>query len=202
VADHYLRQGVLDHLHLDARTVEDAGEAGVLLCERRFIGKVNLRGEPNKKFRTAVAGALGFEPPVKPNTTAAGGEHVALWLGPNEWLVVSAPGAEHETAAALREALAGQHVAVTDVSEGRTVIGLGGKNARDVLSKGCPLDIHPRVFKPGQCAQSTCAKANILLHHTADTLAWNIYVERSFADYLWTWLEDAATEYGLAVVRG
>jgi sarcosine oxidase subunit gamma len=33
----------------------------------------------------------------------------------------------------------------------------------------------------------------------ADTPAYDLYVHRSFADYLWRWLEDAAKEYGVAI---
>ncbi len=202
------RQGALDHRRLEVRAVEDPGDAGVVLCERRLVGKVNLRGKPTKRFRAAVKRALGFEPPVAANSTAGEGQRLALWLGPDEWLVVTPTGAEGETTEALRRALAGRHAAVTavtavtDVSEGRAVIALSGANARDVLMKGCPLDLHPRAFKPGQCAQSTFAKALVIIHQTSAAPAYHIYVERSFADYLWMWLEDAAAEYGLAIVRG
>ena len=94
----YLRQGVLDHRHLDARAVDDIGDAGVTLGERRFLGKINLRGQPTKKFRDAVAGALGVAPPTAPNTATGDGAPTALWLGPDDWLIVTPPGAEAETA--------------------------------------------------------------------------------------------------------
>ncbi|MCH7942317.1 MAG: sarcosine oxidase subunit gamma [Proteobacteria bacterium] len=198
----YLRLGVLDHRHLDARAADDAGNAGVILCERRFRAKINLRGKPVKKFLDGVRKALGLTLPKTPNTTAAGKDLTALWLGPDEWLLVGPPGAEGGIAKRLRDALKDQHAAITDVTEGRTVIGLAGRNAVDILMKGCPLDIHPRQFKSGDCAQSVLAKATIILHQTSAAPAYDIYVERSFADYLWTWLEDAALEYGLAVVKG
>jgi sarcosine oxidase subunit gamma len=91
---------------------------------------------------------------------------------------------------------------VVDVSDSRAVITLSGPRALDVLAKGCPLDLHPRVFSPGRCAQSLLAKAHVLLHRVDDAPTFEIYVHRSFADYLWTWLEDAAAEYGMAVRGG
>ena len=199
--ERYLRQGVLDHRHLDARAAEPSA-AGVVLCERRFVGKINLRGRPTKRFLAAVGAALGFEPPTDPNTAVGGNGRTALWLGPDEWLIVTPPGEEGATCAALRTMRLGRHFAVTDVSEGRAVIGLAGADARDVLAKGCPLDLHPRAFGPGRCAQSTLAKALVILHQLSDRPAYDIYVERSFADYLWTWLEDAAAEYGVAITMG
>ena len=117
--------------------------------------------------------------PAEPNTAAGKGERRALWLGPDQWLVVTPSGAE-----------------------GRAVIGLAGAHARDVLAKGCPLDLHPRAFGPGRCAQSTLAKALVILHQLSDRPSYDIYVERSFADYLWTWLEDAAAEHGVAITKG
>ncbi len=202
----YLRLGVLDHRHLDARAADDPGNSGVILCERRFRAKINLRGKPLKKLLDAARKPLGLTLPKRPNQTAAGAGKgkglTALWLGPDEWLLVGPPGSEGGIVAGLREALKGQHAAITDVTEGRTVIGLSGRNARDLLMKGCPLDLHGRQFKPGDCAQSALAKATIILHQISDAPAYDIYVERSFADYLWSWLEDAALEYGLAVVKG
>ena len=206
MAEPYLRLGVLDHRHLDARAANNAGNAGVILCERRFRAKINLRGKPIKKFLDAVRKALGVALPKTPNSTVTTKDITALWLGPNEWLLVGRPGAEGGMVEALRQELASQHVAITDVTEGRTIIGLTGSNARDVLMKGCSLDIHPRHFKPGDCTQSALAKALIILHQTSGDSGieptYDIYVERSFADYLWIWLEDAALEYGLAVTKG
>ena len=80
-----------------------------------------------------------------------------------------------------------------------------GQGSHDVIAVGCPLELHPRNFTAGQCAQSHCAKALMTLHQLADDEAaggpvYDLYVLNSFADYLWRWLEDAAREYGVAVV--
>ena len=73
---------------------------------------------------------------------------------------------------------------------------------RDLLEKGCSLDLHSRAFQTGHCDQTRLARAAILLHQTDDTPAYDIHVAWSFAAYLWVWLEDAAAEYGLAVGDG
>ena len=183
-----------------ARTQTEGRDLGI--AERPGLSQVNLRGDGAEEgFRQAAEKALGLTLP-EAGRSAAAGPVTALWLGPDEWLVVGPPGREGAIADDLRAALARQHSAVTDVTEGRTVIGLAGAHARDVLMKGCPLDVHPRAFKPGMCAQSLLAKATIILHQTSDAPAYDIYVERSFADYLWACLEDAAEEYGLAITMG
>ena len=66
--------------------------------------------------------------------------------------------------------------------------------------KGTSLDLHPGVFGPGRCAQSSIARCHMLLHQTGDAPAYEIYVHRSFSDYLWRWLQDAAREYGVQVL--
>jgi sarcosine oxidase subunit gamma len=206
MVDAYLRQSPLAHFHLDARAEADGDRsgAGIILCERPYRGQIVVRGDASRKaFRDATEGVLGFALPRSPNTVAGNDDLAAgpraLWLSPDEWLVVTAPGGEHETAAALRDALARQHAAVADVSESRTVVGLSGPDARSLLMKGCSLDLHPRVFAPGQCAQSSLARAHVILHQVAEAPSYDLYVHRSFAEYLWAWLEDAAAEYGVRV---
>jgi sarcosine oxidase subunit gamma len=202
----YLRQSALDHLGLAGRGANAPGDAGVTLAEKTLPVAVNLRGKAgDPAFAEAVRGALGLEPPTAPNTVAASDATALLWLGPDEWLAVrhdAAPGAEAQLAAKLRAALNGQHAAVTEVGESLCCIAVAGPRARDLIAKGCPLDLHPRVFGGvSHCAQSHLAKAAVTLHQVNDTPAYDLYVRRSFADYLWRWLEDAAREYGVAVVK-
>ena len=92
------------------------------------------------------------------------------------------------------------HTSVTDVTGGQTVITLRGPSARDVLAKGCPLDLHPLVFQPGDCAQTLLGKANVIIRCVDDSPSYELIVRRSFADYAALWLHDAALEYGCAVV--
>ncbi len=205
MAESFLRHSPLAHLGLAARAREPGAkpEPGVQMGERPFRGLVDLRGPAgDEAFAAAVEGALGVALPVGANTVASTGDLSVFWLGPDEWWVVT-PGDGPATADKLRTALAGQKAAVTDVSESRTCIHIRGGHARDLLAKGCPLDLHPRVFSAGRCAQSHCAKALITLHQVADEddgPAYDVYVLNSFAEYLWLWLEDAAREYGLRVI--
>ncbi len=139
-----------------------------------------LRGS-GAEFHTAVSGVLDADLPGTPNTTAMGR---ALWLGPDEWLVVS----EAEPAGALEEALEGQYAAVVDVSEARAVLELWGSGATEVLASGCRLDLD--ALRPGSCAQTALARAHVLLEPRGGGI-WRLYVGRSFEAYARAWLEDA-----------
>jgi sarcosine oxidase subunit gamma len=61
--------------------------------------------------------------------------------------------------------------------------------------KGCSLDLDPAAFGPGRCAQTALARAHMLLHQVSDVPCYHVYAHRSFADYVFAWLEDAAAEY-------
>ena len=200
MGERYRRRSALAHLGLEARASAGAVDAGVVIGECRIRGLLVLRGDAARSgFRSAVSAALGIEPVVEPLTAARKRDVSMLWLGPDEWLVVTPDRRIERIRHALRDALDGQHAAVTDVSHSRTILALSGPDARAVLAKGCPLDFHPRVFGPGRCAQSRLAKCQVLIHRTSAAPAFEIYVHRSFAQYAWTWLEDAGREFGVRI---
>jgi sarcosine oxidase subunit gamma len=178
-------------------------ETGLYLAQLVVPGQINLRGRASDTAFLAAAGSvLEARLPVSPNTVQTGNDLTILWLGPDEWLIVTPPGAEGLIIARLREALGSIHAAVTDVSGNRARLRLAGPNARDVLAKGCSLDLHPRHFGPGQCAQTLIVRAGAILHQIDDRPAYDLYVSRSFAEYLWMWLADAITEYGGRALGG
>jgi sarcosine oxidase subunit gamma len=128
--------------------------------------------------------------PTEPNTVAGDTSRAALWLGPDEWLVVGQPGSELLLEAEYRAAGA----SVIDVSANRTTLELRGPRARELLEFGCPIDLHPRVFGPGRCAQTLLARANVLIWFVADDPepVYRLLVRTSFAAYVAAWLADAS----------
>jgi sarcosine oxidase subunit gamma len=212
MAESDIRQCALAHLDLGTRARDDTGkaDAGVLLCERTGRGQVIVRGDADDPtFVEAVRAAVGVALPTRPNTVATSGRASTrvLWLGPDEWLLAEERAAALAMAEALEQTLTDRHAAVVDLGDAHTVIGLAGARAREVLMKGTPLDVHPRTFPPGSCAGTSLALTQIILDHLsaagdAGFSAYDIYVQRSYATYLWAWLEDAAREYGLKVVDG
>ena len=201
MAERYRRRSALAHLALEARASAAVDDAGVMLGECPIRGLLVLRGDgASAEFRDAVSAVLGVEPVSEPLTGARKRDVSMLWLGPDEWLVVTPDRRVARIERALRDALEGRRAALTDVSHGRTVLTLSGPEARAVLAKGCPLDLHPRVFGPGRCAQSRLAKCQVLIHQTNPAPTFEIYVNRSFSQYAWAWLEDAAREFGVRIV--
>jgi sarcosine oxidase subunit gamma len=197
----YQRRSALAHFGLNALAIQSTdGSTGITIGEIAHRAIINIRGDAmNSAFVAAVRSATGVDLPLVANTVTAAGDIRMLWLGPNEWWVVATDARRVELIERLRQAFNGLHTNVTDVSESRTVISLSGPAARDVLARGISLDLHPRVFGPGQCAQTSMSKANVLLHQVDNTPGYEIYILKSFSDYLWRWIGLIAEDFGLAV---
>ena len=190
----------LDHYVKTTGGGMQGGSAGVVISERPFLGHLNLRGDPyDGAFMEGVERALGFALPVEPNTVSNGDGKQALWLGPDEWLVVTPPDEQDAVADALVEALSGVFSSVTDITGGQTIITLSGENAEQVLAKGCSLDLHTRAFGEGRCAQTLVAGVGVTLLWASPEPSFDLIVRRSFAEHLALWLHDAALEYGIVV---
>jgi sarcosine oxidase subunit gamma len=163
------------------------------LREEPFLAQVDLRADPaDAAGQREIAQAIGFELPIEPNVVSGVADHHALWLGPDEWLIVGPPGTEVDLVRILRSALGDRVGAVVDVSAARTTLELGGPRAREILESGCSLDLDPRAFGPGSCAQTPVARAQVILQQLDEAPTYRLFVRPSFAAYLAAWLTDAA----------
>jgi sarcosine oxidase subunit gamma len=137
--------------------------------------------------------AFGIDLPRQAFRTSATGARTASWLGPDEWLL---KGPELENVLMeqqLTEALAGIAHSLVDVSHRDAVLALSGVKAAAALNAGCPLDLHPSVFAVGTCTRTLLGKAQIVLWRTGPQ-RFHVQAARSFADYVWRFLEQAARD--------
>ncbi len=191
MADLFQQQSPLVQINLD----EPRGGAPHIE-EKPFLGFINLRGRSNNTgFQAATLKVLGCEPPSAPNTVVDSGDYRIYWLGPDEWLIMTAVGQQEELKAKLHKALVGVFSSVVDNSSGLTTLHISGDNAAALLATDCPLDLHSREFKVGQCAQTRLAKAGMTLSPLASEAGFEVIIRRSFADYLLLWLQDAAVAF-------
>lgn len=150
-----------------------------------------------------VAVAAQLQLPTAANTWSRTADGRAIWLGPDEWLLVgtestdaAAPAAREQELSELLRPVGG---AATDVSAQRLGIRVGGPKARGVLAKGCSIDLHPKHFGIGTAVQTTLGLAGVVLLALPPGAdghpEYLVLVRSSFAGYLATWLLDAALEF-------
>lgn len=139
----------------------------------------------------AATAAFGVALPRVACRAAEAGGRAALWLGPDEWLLLAPDGEGEAIAAAFRE-IAAPHAAV-DVSHRNAGLDLTGSEVATVLNAGCPLDLHLSTFPVGMCSRTLYAKAEIVLWRRAVD-RFRLECGRSFAPYVHGVLADAALE--------
>jgi heterotetrameric sarcosine oxidase gamma subunit len=188
------RRSPLEEALRDARGAGATDDPGVTIAERRELSLVQVIARPGKE--QSAAERLGLDPaPGLASPTPAG---TALWLAPGAWMVVAEGLDEGALYQDLRERLQ-EIAAVMDQSHGRAVLRLSGRAARDVLAKGCRLDLHPRVFKPPMCAQTAIAQIGVLLHQLDERPTYDLHVLAGYAADFLTWLTASAAEFGYRI---
>lgn len=172
------RRSVLDGLALPSR----AGLAS--LTNAGTAARLIYRGAPE-----LVGDAFGVSLPTVPLRAHVQGGQAALWLGPDEWLLLSAE-ADGSTLAVALSNSNGKPAALVDISHRQVGLIVSGSSVEALLNAGCSLDLDMTAFPVGMCTRTLLAKAEIVLWRTAgDT--FRIEVARSFAPYVVAFLDEA-----------
>ena len=172
-----------------------------LLSRQNSVGVLNLRGNAaDPAFVSALQQSLDMSLPVAACTTIAKGDVRSVWVGPDEWLLLTPAGQEHALAERLRKALSGQHHAITDVSSGLFLVDLQGPQVRDTLAQGCPMDLHVRAFPSGRAVGTHFYKVGLTLWLIAEPDHCQMRVRRSFIDHFWQLIDHASVGSGRAAL--
>jgi sarcosine oxidase subunit gamma len=159
------------------------GAPGAAIAERSGVAIVHVAARSGKADGVATIVA-GIGTPIP--------------LAPGEWLVLAEGANAQGSASDLERALDGV-AAVIDLSPGKTVLRLSGARARDVLAKGCPLDLDARVFRTGDSATTIIAQITCTLRQVSDEPSYDLIVSRSFARSFLALLTASAAEYGYEI---
>ncbi|MEZ5648855.1 MAG: sarcosine oxidase subunit gamma family protein [Alphaproteobacteria bacterium] len=172
-----------------SRYVKDMTDSnlGFRLSWRPYDGKIMLQGDPKDlSFVTAATEVLALElPPVLGSVSRPG--LTILGLGPSEWLIVTPEGEEVSLMHCLHGRMAQEICSLIDVSDAYTVVTFTGPRVKEVLSAGCAIDLHARFFPAGKVARTLFARIPAVLHKASDHI-YDVYVSRSYADYLLAWV--------------
>ena len=142
-----------------------------------------------EKSLAALSRALGLKLPAAPKTSVTKGTRSALWLGPDEWLVIDDGGKDPLEDCARVKVL---HSAV-GVSHRNVGISVTGPRAAEAINAGCPQDLSPAVFPVGACSRTIFGKVEIVLLRTGEE-AFRVECWRSFSEYVLGFLTQAAAD--------
>lgn len=174
-------------LELNAPITAPQLRIGCIALDRIEVLRVRRESEG---MLAGVEAALGAPLPREPNH-AVGRRPRLLWLAPQDWMIVN--GTANWSKGLMVDGAGLAHVA--DVTDGRAVFEVSGANGRALLAKGTSIDLHPRVFAPGRCAQTLFAQTRILIDQVSDDPVYHLYADRSYAHHLTAWFEDAVREF-------
>jgi sarcosine oxidase subunit gamma len=175
---------------VDRRSVlrdREASGIGVTVTPLPSAERVSLRA-PAESI-ASLSRALGLTLPQRPKTSAAKGSRIALWLGPDEWLVIDEEGEDLLGDCAKARQL---HSAV-GISHRNVAIAVAGPAAEACVNAGCPQDLSLAAFPVGASTRTVLGKAEIVLYRTAED-AFRVECWRSFSDYVFTLLSEAARD--------
>ena len=170
----------------------------ITLTEVPIAAAWNVQGDASRAdFTDQVSRQFSIALPIVANTTTRNDALVAFWLGPRSWLLFAeSAGSPLAHFIENRNALNTAGGALFDLSASRVAYRIAGDRATHVLATGCPLDLHPRTFRAGDCAQSVFGRVNALLYKTDEAPSFVIMVACSFARDVWQALGFSATQYG------
>ncbi|MBZ9996554.1 sarcosine oxidase subunit gamma [Mesorhizobium sp. BH1-1-4] len=137
----------------------------------------------------ALSKALGVTLPKKPKTSASKAGRTALWLGPDEWLVIDEAGKDPLADCAKVSVL---HSSV-GISHRNIAISVAGPEAEATVNSGCPQDLSLEAFPVGAASRTILGKVEIVLLRTAED-AFRVECWRSFSDYVFTFLSEGARD--------
>ena len=146
--------------------------------------RLSLRARPDAV--AALSKALGVSLPVKPKTSETKGKRSALWLGPDEWLIIDS--AKNPADDAAKAKVLNSSV---DVSQRNTALIVSGAAAEATISSGCPQNLLLSAFPAGACSRTILGKVEIVVLRTGPQ-AFRVECWRSFSDYVMTYFTDAA----------
>jgi heterotetrameric sarcosine oxidase gamma subunit len=192
-------RSALDRVLVPGHYGVEAEGPGVVISEHTGSALASVMGRKGKTADLCARAKerFGVDLPMTPRRVADSRIHF-IWAGPGRWLAEAPNQMPSTFERNLREALSGL-ASVTSQSDGRSIIRISGPKAREVLAKGVPLDLDPRVFGPGDTAMTVVAHINVHLWQTDAAPTYDFAVFRSFAGSFCEWLLDVSAEFGALV---
>ena len=161
------------------------------------IMKLNLRGK-KREFFTAVGKHLDMILPTEANTSSSSSKLTAIWLSPDEWMVVSNEFIEknnnsYDLEESLYNSISKTNLgAVIDVTDQFVMLELKGSKIYELFSSGSPYNFNDVREKKGSTTQTLLNNIDVIIQNKSENLV-NLFVRRSFSEHLFSWINDSAS---------
>ena len=175
----------------------EINQGSISVKEISPVMKINLRGK-KREFLTNVGKNLNMILPTEANTSTTSDKLTAIWLSPDEWMIVSNELVNkdinnYELKEMLFNSISKTTLgAVIDVTDQFVQLELKGENIYEIFSAGCPFNFDEFKEKKGSTTQTILNNIDVILHHKEENVI-NLFVRRSFAEHLWSWIEDCSS---------
>ena len=175
----------------------DITHSDLIVKEIKPIMKLIIRGK-TKNCITSIGKNLNMLLPTKANTSTSGEVLTALWLSPDEWMllsnkIVSGDTNTYEVEDNLINNISKVNLgAVTDVSDQFVMINIKGKKVFDLFATGSPFNFNPFKDKKGAVVQTILSRIDVIIH-LKEINEVNLLVRRSFSEHLYSWINDSAS---------
>ena len=175
------------------------GKAGSLIAERPSLTlkQVCARRSKTREMLESVRGALGLKIEDASKRVALDGLAVT-GTAPGQWLAIAEGPTGADLLMRMERAVDGL-ATVVDQSDAKAILRLWGTRARDVLAKGCPLDLHELALRPNDTAVTQIALIPCQLWQLDEEPTFELGIPLSYARSFWSWLTASAAEYGYEV---
>ena len=176
---------------------QDKTYSDLEMKEIKPVMKLIIRGK-TKDFITAIGKNLDMLLPTEANTSTSGEVLTALWLSPDEWMLISNETISKETNTYEIEDNLINNIskanlgAVTDVSDQFVMINIKGSKVFDLFATGSPFNFNEFKNKKGSVVQTILSHIDVIIQLTEINNV-NLFVRRSFSEHLHSWLNDSAS---------
>lgn len=136
----------------------------------------------------------------KPGQVSVTDDYTAIPLSPGQWMLISSKKDSDTFAGKINSKLKNNGY-VSEQSDSRVVFRISGSRARELMQKGCRLDLHESVATKGWCAQTQIAQAGVILHQVDDKPTYDVLVFAGFAQHFAEWLEHTGAQLGIKFSR-
>ena len=187
----------LEHIHKKGRFgnyQKQSGKNLLQISEVKNLAIIQLVQYKKSKIQPNTIKIEDLDLPLENLKVTANKEIRILWNAPRAWLVISS---KKNIVSTIKDKFDDKNFAVTDISHSRAVIQIKGLQAKEVLKKGCPININE--IQVNNCAGTVFNGITVVVdfvNNNPDT--FNLLALRSFGETFYHHVTDAALEFGYA----